>query len=210
MGRTRAGPVEPPRTMRLSLTLAFAAALACAGAALAATASTPAFSLAAVGDMAMAPSSDGGAGFFTGVRGQLRGDLVLGNLEGTLATGGSSKCGASSSNCFAFRAPPAYAGVLAHAGFTVLNLANNHALDYGPRGQAETIAALDRAGLRHTGRPGEVSVIRAGKIKVAVVGFAPYPWANDLRDIAGAAELVRKTDEQADVVVVTMHAGAEG
>ena len=56
--------------------------------------------------MAMAPSSDNGAGFFSRARGALRGDVVLGNLEGTLATGGSSKCGASSDNCFAFRAPP--------------------------------------------------------------------------------------------------------
>ena len=36
-------------------------------------------------------------------------DVTLGNLEGTLATGGSSKCGAGSENCFAFRAPPSYA-----------------------------------------------------------------------------------------------------
>ena len=135
---------------------------------------------------------------------------MLGNLEGTLATDGSSKCGSSSDNCFAFRAPPAYARVLRDAGFTVLNLANNHALDYGPSGQAQTVAALDHAGLRHTGRPGESAVLRIGKITVAVIGFAPYAWANDLRDIPGAVELVRKADAKADVVVVTMHAGAEG
>lgn len=168
------------------------------------------FSLTAVGDIAMAPSSDGGAGFFSGARRQLQGDVVLGNLEGTLATGGASKCGAGSSNCFAFRAAPAYARVLKDAGFTVLNLANNHALDFGPSAQAETVAALDHARLRHTGRPGEGAFVRIGKIKVAIVGFAPYPWANDLRDIPGAVELVRNADAKADVVVVTMHAGAEG
>jgi hypothetical protein len=47
-------------------------------------------------------------------------------------------------------------------------------------------------------------------VKVAFVGFAPYPWAQDLLDIEAAAKLVRKADRKADIVVVTMHAGAEG
>ena len=91
-----------------------------------------------------------------------------------------------------------------------MNLANNHALDYGDTGQAETIAALKRAGLRFTGRPGEIAVMRHGGTKVAFVGFAPYPWAQDLLDIKAAVKLVRKANRKADVVVVTMHAGAEG
>ena len=91
-----------------------------------------------------------------------------------------------------------------------MNLANNHALDYGASAQAETIAALKRAGLRFTGRPGEIAVVPKGATKVAFVGFAPYRWAQDLLDIEGAVKLVRKADRKADVVVVTMHAGAEG
>ena len=51
---------------------------------------------------------------------------------------------------------------------------------------------------------------KVGKIRVAVVGFAPYPWAASLNDIAAAKRLVRKAARLADVVVVTMHAGAEG
>lgn len=166
--------------------------------------------ISAVGDIAMAPSADGGAGFFDDVRSALEGDVVLGNLEGTLATGGVSKCSASSTNCYAFRAPPSYAGVLRRAGFTIMNLANNHALDYGSTGQAQTVAALDRAGLRHTGRPGEIAYMRAGTSRVAVLGFAPYRWAQSLVDVAGAERLVREASAHADVVVVTMHAGAEG
>ena len=166
--------------------------------------------IAAVGDLAMAPSSDGGAGFFSHVRGALSGDVVLGNLEGTLASGGSSKCSSSSTNCFAFRAPPGYAAVLKRAGFTILNLANNHALDYGPTGQAQTISALDHVGLRCTGRPGEIAYLRVGESRVAVLGFAPYRWAQSLLDLPGAERLVQKASAHADVVLVTMHAGAEG
>jgi poly-gamma-glutamate capsule biosynthesis protein CapA/YwtB (metallophosphatase superfamily) len=176
----------------------------------AAPGSTNRVEIAAVGDIAMAPSSDSGGGFFSHVRSALTGDVVLGNLEGTLATGGASKCSGSSTNCYAFRAPPSYAGVLRRAGFTIMNLANNHALDYGPTGQAQTIAALDRARLRHTGRPREITYLRIGSTSVAVLGFAPYPWAQSLLDIPAAVRLVRKAAANANIVLVTMHAGAEG
>ncbi len=172
-------------------------------------ASTTAVRFAAVGDIAMAPSWDG-THFFSRVKRDLTGDVVLGNLEGTLATGGESKCKPESTDCFAFRAPPSYARVLRSAGFTMLNLANNHAADYGPEAQAETMAALRAARLRYTGRPGQISYGRVGSIRVATIGFAPYPWAQDLVDIAAARRLVAVAASRADLVVVTMHAGAEG
>jgi hypothetical protein len=167
--------------------------------------------ISGTGDIAMAPAGSGAASFFdSGIRSALRAHISLGNLEGTLATGGSSKCGPSSSNCFAFRAPPAYSAALKQAGFTIMNLANNHALDFGGQGQAETIAALKRVGLRFTGRPAEIAVLERAGTKVAFLGFAPYPWAQSLLDIEAAVDLVREADRRADVVVVTMHAGAEG
>jgi poly-gamma-glutamate capsule biosynthesis protein CapA/YwtB (metallophosphatase superfamily) len=170
--------------------------------------------IVATGDIVMGSTPnlppDGGRSFFSDVQTDLAGDLVLGNLEGTLSTGGSSKCGPSSTSCFAFHTPPSYARWLKRAGFTVMNLANNHAFDFGEEGLDQTIAALDRVGLLHTGRPGEITVQKVGRIRVATVGFAPYPWAASLTDVAGARKLVRAADRVADVVVVTMHAGAEG
>ncbi len=164
-----------------------------------------------VGDIAMVGASDGGAGFFSSaIRRELDGDVVIGNLEGTLDVGGSSKCGPSSTDCFAFRAPPSYARVLRQAGFTLMNVANNHAYDFGPEGQRETLAALRSVGLRYTGLPGQVTVVRAGGVRVAVIGFAPYRWAQSLTDRPGAERIVRRAKKQADLVVVVIHAGAEG
>ena len=170
--------------------------------------------IAAVGDIVMGSTPNlppaGGRSFFDGVESDLAGDVVLGNLEGTLSTGGSSKCGAGSTNCYAFQTPPSYAAWLRRAGFTVMNLANNHAFDFGPSGQAQTLAALARQRLAQTGRPGEITYQQVGEIKVAVVGFAPYPWAQQLTDIPAARRLVMNAAANADVVIVTMHAGAEG
>ena len=95
-------------------------------------------------------------------------------------------------------------------GFDVLNLANNHAYDSGPGGMDDTVAALRGAKLTPTGRPGEIAVRRVGRTRVAYVGFAPYRWAQDLLDLPAAQKLVRRAARKADVVVVTMHAGAEG
>ena len=170
--------------------------------------------IVATGDIVMGSTpnlpSDGGRSFFSDVETDLAGDVVLGNLEGTLSTGGGSKCGKGSTNCFAFQTPPSYARWLQQAGFTVMNLANNHAYDFGAGGLRQTTDALAGVGLEWTGRPGQVAEQKVGGIRVAVVGFAPYPWAQSLTDLAAAKKLVRRAARSADVVVVTMHAGAEG
>lgn len=170
--------------------------------------------IVATGDIVMGSTPDlppdGGRSFFSDVETDLAGDVVIGNLEGTLSSGGTSKCGERSTNCFAFHTPPSYARWLAGAGFTAMSIANNHAYDYGAHGLEQTIVALEGAGLRYAGRPDQITLQKVGRIRVAIVGFAPYPWAAPLTDIPGARRLVREADRLADVVVVTMHAGAEG
>ena len=52
--------------------------------------------------------------------------------------------------------------------------------------------------------------MRAGGAKVALIGCAPYPWAQSLLRIPAARALVRRARRRADVVIVYMHAGAEG
>jgi hypothetical protein len=53
-------------------------------------------------------------------------------------------------------------------------------------------------------------VQRAGPLRVAVLGFAPYGWTQSLLDLGAAQELVRQAGTRADVVLVTIHAGGEG
>ncbi|HEY8303159.1 MAG TPA: CapA family protein [Solirubrobacteraceae bacterium] len=138
-------------------------------------------------------------------------DITLGNLEGTLSTGGPSKCGGiGSGTCFAFQAPPSTASALGALGFDLVNQANNHSLDYGYSGRGETIDALRRAHVAHTGLPGEITVSRVAGRKVAFLGFAPYPYDGNLLDIPAAKALVKRARKRASLVVVIIHAGAEG
>ena len=67
----------------------------------------------------------------------LRGaDLAIGNLETAIAVGGTRAAGKQ----FAFRAPPAAVDALRAAGYDAVSMANNHGLDYGSDGLAETLA----------------------------------------------------------------------
>lgn len=169
-----------------------------------------------VGDTVLGSSyglpPDNASAMFRGVARELRrADLTIGNLEGTFGTTGTSKCGdAPSPSCFAFQAPPENAAALEQAGFDLMNLANNHALDFGEDGQRQTITALDRVHVRHAGRPGAVTLLSVRGVRVAVIGFAPYPWASSLTDIPAARALVNRAADVADIVIVLMHAGAEG
>jgi len=169
--------------------------------------------IAAVGDTMLGstptlPPSP--ATYFAGVRDELRGDIVFGNLEGTLTDVAAGKCAPKAKHCFAFRAPPAYAHNLRLAGFTVMNNANNHSYDFGPAGQADTVRALHAAGIAQTGLPGEITVVHAGGLRVAMLGFAPYSDTASLLDLPAARALIERADRLADIVVVAIHAGAEG
>ncbi len=171
--------------------------------------------VSAVGDVIMGATPelppDDGRHLFDAVADRLTGDVVLANLDQALTDDATaSKCGPGSSGCFAFRTPPSYARWLREAGFTVLNLANNHSHDFGAAGLRDTQAVLTTHGLRYTGMPGQITLQTAGAVRVAILGFAPYGWAQSLLDIPAAQRLVRQAADQADLVLATIHAGAEG
>jgi len=181
---------------------------------------------------------DSGRGLLDAARPALAGDLVVGNFEGVLAdTGTSDKCqrmrppersrhrrrshrppvvdtSSVRPGCYAFRTPTELAPRLVEAGFTHLNLANNHANDYGPAGRASTEAMLDSLGLRRYGPLGRIAIdtVRRGDSAtvVGLVGFATYPYAYDLLDIARSAAVVDSIRPLVDLLLVTFHGGAEG
>ncbi len=136
--------------------------------------------------------------------------IVFANLEGTLTTQTKDKCPPKGTECFSFRNPPHYATYFAADGFTVLNDANNHSNDFGKAGQDQTVRAIHNAGMAQTGLPGEVTIVHAGGHKVAMVAFAPYSYDANLLDLNAATALIRKARNEARVVIVYMHAGAEG
>ena len=138
-------------------------------------------------------------------------DITFGNLEGVLLEGGEAakKC-KNSTSCYVFRSPPHYAKYLKDAGFDVLSLANNHARDFGEEGRTASMQALDTAGLLHTGRVGDVARLKVKGLTVSFIAYAPFGGSHDLLDIPLAVKQIKALVKNSDLVLVSIHAGAEG
>ena len=138
-------------------------------------------------------------------------DITFGNLEGVLMDGGEAakKC-KNSTSCYVFRSPPYYAQYLKTAGFDVLSLANNHARDFGEEGRTASMQALDAAGLQHTGRVGDVAQWQIEDLTVSWIAYAPFGGSYDLLDIPLAEKQIKELAKNSDLVLVSIHAGAEG
>ena len=179
----------------------------------------PGLTLAAVGDIMLGTDfpenilpDDDGLSFLDAVTPILSApDVTFGNLEGVLQDGGEpvKQC-KDKRICFLFRTPTRYATYLKLAGFDVMSLANNHARDFGEEGRSSTMAALDAAGIHHSGREGTVASFIANGRRIAMVAFAPNVGSNSLNDPQIGLPLVTELAAKHDIVIVSFHGGAEG
>jgi hypothetical protein len=174
--------------------------------------------VAAVGDIMMGSSypgnntpPDNGVGLFKNVAPVLRdADLTLGNLEGTLLTGGVCAKKIQKGRCYAFRTPPEFAQNLVDAGFDYMNCANNHMNDFGSGGIKSTVEALEHAGIMAGGPYGNEVGFDINNIRVVIVSFATSPNANTIFEIEKAQRIVAEYSKKSDVTIVSFHGGGEG
>ncbi|WP_088243012.1 CapA family protein [Calothrix rhizosoleniae] len=139
-----------------------------------------------------------------------RADLLFGNFESTLTTHPYSPKNISRKKVFAFRSPPGYAKLFADVGFDVLNIANNHAFDFGKVGFRDTMRNFANSGIQTVGHKNQILFLDKKNITVAMIGFAPYKRYNSIHDLQAASALVKEAKSRANIVVVSMHVGAEG
>ncbi|MFC5212565.1 CapA family protein [Streptomyces coerulescens] len=167
----------------------------------------------------------GGKGYdfrpmFDGVRSVVsRADLALCHMETVYGENGEY------TGYPLFKSPPEVARGVASVGYDGCSTASNHSLDDGAAGILRTLNALDQVRVRHAGTArsvGEqrsVSVMRAGRAKVAQLAYTygvdfplppGQPWAVNLIDRKKIVEDARAARRGgADVVVVSMHWGTE-
>ncbi|NLO91404.1 MAG: CapA family protein [Elusimicrobia bacterium] len=127
--------------------------------------------------------------------------FVMGNFEG--AAGPSSAC-AGKTPCFAVN--PKYIPLLREAGFSAMGIENNHALDLGPAGRADTKRALMEAGVAPVDFEGSPWFFRAGNKVLAVIA------ADDTGATASKVLLRRKlrlAKALGNVTAVSVHWGQE-
>ncbi len=97
--------------------------------------------------------------------------LNITNLETTL-----TKSADEADKIFTFKAQPDRVECLTRAGIGIVNIANNHILDFGEEGLIETIDVLDNAGVKHIGAGKNISeakrpaIFKKNGMAVGIIG----------------------------------------
>src|SRR5918996_1225716 len=95
-----------------------------------------------------------------------------------------------------FNTPPELAEAISKTGWEACGTASNHSLDQGQEGIDETLKALDRAGVEHTGsyaskkESGRILMLGAKGVRVAYLAYTtdtngipvPQPWSLDVTE----------------------------
>lgn len=149
--------------------------------------------------------------FSQAVRQQLQGaDVLFGNYESTLTNHPHSTKNVGRGMVFAFRSPPSYGKLFAQVGFNVMSIANNHSFDFGTRGFQDTVASLKSVDITPIGEKNKIIYTQVKGIPVAWIGFCFYEYCNTVQNIPTGKKLVQTAKQNADIVIVSMHVGAEG
>ncbi len=154
------------------------------------------------------------------VRHWLSGDIVFGNLETAV-----TRRGEKADKKWNFRCPEENLAALSAAGYTVLNLANNHVMDYGPTGLGDTLAALARRGFLHMGAGKDMAAARkpvfvsAGGFRIGFLGLTStvpeFMWAKSRKPGTAYSDFDRfplwigEARKECDLLVVSFHGGTE-
>jgi poly-gamma-glutamate synthesis protein (capsule biosynthesis protein) len=126
---------------------------------------------------------------------------------------------------FNFKADPDKVQSLIDAEIDVANLANNHILDYSEEGLYETIATLDKAGIKHIGAGKNAAearkpvIIECKRIKLGILGYtdneptwkatSTKPGTNYIKigDIQAVEKDVTPLRNEVDFIIVSIHWG---
>jgi poly-gamma-glutamate synthesis protein (capsule biosynthesis protein) len=149
-------------------------------------------------------------------------DLSIGNLESSVTDRGTLL-----KKEYNYRSPPLALPALAEAGLDIVNLANNHVMDYGTEGLLDTLVHLEKAGIQHIGAGHDAAeafkpvIVEKKGMKIAFLGFShvvpntswkagvKHPGVADAYDYKAPVLAIEKARAQADLVVVITHWGVE-
>jgi poly-gamma-glutamate capsule biosynthesis protein CapA/YwtB (metallophosphatase superfamily) len=157
---------------------------------------------------------------FSGIQSLLSScSFAVANLESTISELGSS----TESKKYSFRAPPISAKSLARAGFRVMGLANNHALDFGQQAASDCISNLAQEKIESVGIGSTIDQAslpkiftlpnenKIGLLAIDDLGSKGVPGAELAMgsDRMRLKDAITKAREQANFVVCLVHWGIE-
>ena len=135
------------------------------------------------------------------------GDIAFGNLEGAI----SSNEGKPKNKKYVFAMPDETAIWMYDAGYNLLSVANNHSGDMGIEGCENTINKLNSAGINFAGyKENPTTEFERNGIKFGFLAVSPNYGVAYLHDTEWIKEQVEELASRNDIVIVSMHIGAEG
>lgn len=143
-------------------------------------------------------------------------DILFGNLETVLSNEGKK-----AEKAVVLYTSPDKAVYLKEAGFDVLNVANNHIMDLGPKGCSETLEVLNQNGLNFIGVSNHKfikpwAIIENKGLRLGFLGYLQGglndPQSGVIIRGIDEAEIIRDIEilsPQCDLVIISLHWGIE-
>lgn len=136
----------------------------------------------------------------------LKDDLTMINFEGTFTTAGRNP--EKKGNAFLFRAKPEWVDMLPAGGVETVSLENNHVLDMGADGLAETKRTLTAAGISYASE-NEPATFYVKGVKIGSLAYQTFGGRHDelIAKVPGDIQALR--DQGCELVIVSYHWGNE-
>lgn len=155
----------------------------------------------------------GGDQLFACIDDVLRGaDLVVANLEGPITEFPSVSVGSEvgGSNNYTFTFPPETAELLYRHNIRLVNIGNNHIMNFSRDGLLQTKRFLDEARVFYMGDPDALEGDRVARVSIKGIEFSFVNWSDWTSDKTDhTVAQVAKEFEKGRIVVVYTHWGEE-
>ena len=131
-------------------------------------------------------------------------DLTIVNFEGTLTNTKSA-----TKNTYSFAAPPEYVQALSANGVEAVSLENNHVMDHGEQGYADTCQTLADAGILYSGHLGSAILTTDTGVKIGMLSYQTFNGNYPKIYAALEGDIAALRDQGCQLVIVSYHWGEE-
>lgn len=127
-------------------------------------------------------------------------DITIVNFEGTLTTSTNR-----ANKAFTFKGPKKYVGILKKGSVEVVTLANNHSMDFGRKGLADTQKTLKKNKIAYCYNS-TIAYKKVKGIKIAFIGFSQLEGTT-ASQVTKAIKKAKK--KRAKIIITSFHWGIE-
>ena len=131
-------------------------------------------------------------------------DMTIVNFEGTLTTTKSA-----TSNTYSFAAPPEYVQVLTSGNIEAVSLENNHIMDHGETGYADTCQTLENNGIVYSGHLGSAIYTTDTGVSIGMLSYQTFNGNYPVIYNAIEGDIAALRSAGCQLVIVSYHWGEE-